>query len=63
MDNNATESPTKRLQSKVPRSRVKMKTGLNKVAPALPINNNEKSFNKSKPIIPQCFSQLESNDW
>ncbi|XP_057328768.1 uncharacterized protein LOC130669739 [Microplitis mediator] len=63
MDNNATESPTKRLQSKVPRSRVKMKAGLNKVAPALPINNSEKSFSKSKPIIPQCFSQLESNDW
>ncbi|KAH0539609.1 hypothetical protein KQX54_006109 [Cotesia glomerata] len=62
MDNNEIETTTKRLQSKVPRSRTKMKTGFNKVSPALPINT-EKSFNKSKPIIPQCFAQLESNDW
>ncbi|XP_034942681.1 uncharacterized protein [Chelonus insularis] len=52
----------KKQPSKLPRSRVKVKTGFNKITPLQP-NYVEKTLGKSKPILSQCFIQLESNDW
>ncbi|KAK0177770.1 hypothetical protein PV328_001784 [Microctonus aethiopoides] len=55
----------KKFQSRVPRSRVKEKIGLNKIVPVtLPSSHNmEKPSGKIKSSMSQCLTQLESNDW
>ncbi|XP_063982770.1 uncharacterized protein LOC135165425 isoform X2 [Diachasmimorpha longicaudata] len=52
---------TKRLPSRVPRSRMKSRPGVNKITPFG--SHADKTPARSKPVTLQCISQLESSDW
>ncbi|XP_015126438.1 uncharacterized protein LOC107048003 [Diachasma alloeum] len=52
---------TKRLPSRVPRSRIKSRPGVNKITPFG--SHADKTPARFKPVTLQCISQLESNDW